>query len=261
MSNLFSIGGAGNVGFSGETQQSLKFNNSENQYLSWTPDSAGNRKTWTWSAWYKKAKNDIQHPLFYNGTEGGAEHGIRFRDDDNSLHFFRYSGSYTYQLRTSAAFRDVAAWYHIVAVLDTTQATASDRVKLYVNGEEITSFQTSTYPNQNAEFETNNAGLHRMGNFSSSYNDGYLSDVHFIDGQALDADSFGETVDGCWKAKDYAGTYGGNSFRLTFADDVVSEGFNAVTYRGNGGSQSVSGLGMAADFLWIKRRDGSDGSL
>ena len=78
--------------------------------------------------------------------------------------------------------------------------------------------------------------------------------IHFIDGQALDADDFGETVDGYWKAKDYAGTYGTNGFHLTFEDDVVSEGFNTVTYTGNGGSQSVSGLGMAADLVWIKQR-------
>jgi hypothetical protein len=225
------------VGISGEAgayqiERSLRFNSADSAYLSRTPASAGNRKTWTWSGWVKKTKNDIQHPLFYVGVEGGAEHGIRFRDDDNSLDFFRFSGSYTYRLRTSAIYRDVSAWYHIVAVLDTTQATNTNRVKLYVNGEQILSFQTSTYPNQNDEFEANNTVLHRIGNFSSSYLDGYLTEVHFIDGSALDPTSFGEfdTDTGVWKPKAYSGSYGTNGFYLDFGDNssTTALGYDAA---------------------------------
>ena len=237
-------------------EQSLKFNDNDSSYLSWTPTSAGNRRTWTWSGWVKKATNDIQQPLFYNGVDGGAEHGIRFRNDDNSLDFFRYSGGYTYRLRTSALYRDTSAWYHIVAVLDTTQGTSSDRVKLYVNGEQITSFQTATYPSQNAEFETNNTVIHRIGNFSTSYLDGYLAEVNFIDGQALDPTSFGEFKSGVWIPKDPSNlTYGTNGFRLSFQNDTVSEGFNTALYRGNGAdTHSISGLGFAPDLVWVKSR-------
>jgi hypothetical protein len=90
---------------------------------------------------------------------------------------------------------------------------------------------------------------------------GYLSDVYFIDGQALDPTSFGQFTNGYWEAKDYAGSYGTNGFHLTFADDVVSEGFNAVTYRGTGASQSVSGLGLNPDLVWMKRRTADDHDL
>jgi hypothetical protein len=130
---------------------------------------------------------------------------------------------------------------------NTTDGTASNRVKLYVNGEQVTSFSTATYPSQNYDTAINNNVIHTLGRFSvaaANYFDGYLSDVHFIDGQALDPTSFGQFKEGVWVATSYSGTYGTNGFHLTFADDVVSEGFNTVTYRGNGGTQSVSGLGL-----------------
>jgi len=110
----------------------------------------------------------------------------------------------------------------------------------------------------NADGLINSNNTHELGSFDGSgqFLDGYLSDVHFIDGQALDATSFGQFTNGYWEAKDYAGTYGTNGFHLTFEDDVVSEGFNAVTYRGDGSNgNSISGLGFSPDLTWFKRRD------
>ena len=106
----------------------------------------------------------------------------------------------------------------------------------------------------------NATNTHKLGDATNTSElfDGYLSDINFIDGQALDASSFGETVDGYWKAKDYAGTYGTNGFHLTFKDDVVSEGFNAVTYRGNDSANSISGIGFSPDFVWIKQRNAAE---
>ncbi len=258
MSNLFSSGGAGNVGASGITQQSLKFNDDESQYLSWTPASAGNRKTWTWSGWVKRGNLGTTQNFFAaaTGTSDPTHTTFRFNGGSNIL-FAGWSGVY---FGSNATFRDVSAWYHIVAVLDTTNATASDRIKVYVNGERLTGSNPVSI-GSSVDLAINNTQEHSIGrsnyNNGSSYLDGYLSDIHFIDGQALDASSFGETVNGYWKAKDYAGTYGQNGFRLTFQDDVVSEGFNTVTYRGTGASQSISGLGFSPDLVWTKARGGA----
>ena len=258
MSNLFSSGGAGNVGASGIDQQSLKFNDDESQYLSWTPAAAGNRKTWTWSGWVKRGNLGTTQNLFAaaTGTSDPTHTTFRF-DGASSILFAGWSGVY---FSSNATFRDVSAWYHIVAVLDTTNATASDRIKVYVNGERLTGSNPVSI-GSSVDLAMNNTQEHSIGrsnyNTGSSYLDGYLSDINFIDGQALDASSFGETVDGYWKAKDYAGTYGTNGFRLSFQDDVVSEGFNAVTYRGTGQQQSLSGFGLSPDLVWFKRRTAS----
>ena len=240
--------------------QSLKFNDNESQYLSWTPASAGNRKTWTWSGWVKRANitTASSNFLFYAGNASSIDTSLYVYGSGSAadkLQFEIYDGSNNYYIRTNALFRDPSAWYHIVAVMDTTQATSSNRMKLYVNGEQITSFSTATYPTQNYDAFVNSASYeHALGRRGTEYADFYLADVYFIDGQALDPTSFGETVDGYWKPIDYDGTYGTNGFHLNFKDDIVSEGFNTVTYTGNNTGQSISGLGFSPDLVWAKSR-------
>ena len=194
MSNLFSSGGAGNVGFSGETQQSLKFNDDESQYLSWTPASAGNRKTWTWSGWVKRGNLGSTQNFIAaaTGTSDPTHTTFRFDGSTSKILFAGWSGVY---FSSDATFRDVSAWYHIVAVLDTTNATASDRIKVYVNGERLTG-STTVSIGSSVDLAINNTQEHSIGrsnyNAGSSYFDGYMSDINFIDGQALDASSFGQ---------------------------------------------------------------------
>jgi hypothetical protein len=249
---------AGSSGQGGETQQSLKFNDDESQYLSRTPAAAGNRKTWTWSSWVKRGNISSFQALFASHSalnDAGFMYSA-FNNDD-TLFLSIYS---TTLITTSQVFRDVSAWYHIVFAFDATQATASDRLKLYVNGVEVTSFGTDNRSSiSNTNYAWNQADKHfisgRYVNGWASPIDGYLSDINFIDGQALDASSFGQFTNGYWKKKDYAGTYGTNGFHLTFQDDVVSEGFNTVTYKGTGATQSISGLGFAPDLVWTKARD------
>ena len=251
------------------TQQSLKFNDDESQYLSWTPAAAGNRKTWTWSGWVKRGNLD-GYPNFWASGSGTASDGYaaaRFQNDGVLLIFSNTANTTNnLQLNTTAKFRDPSAWYHVVISIDTTQATASDRAKIYVNGIHVTDFTTAVYPSQNFDLQwnTNTKQLAIGADVRSTptyFYDGYLSDVYFIDGQALDASSFGQFTNGYWEKIDYAGTYGTNGFHLTFQDDVVSEGFNAVTYRGTGGSQSVSGLGLNPDLVWIKNRGGTNSHI
>ena len=244
----------------GITQQSLKFNDDESQYLSWTPASAGNRKTWTWSGWVKRGNLGVTVSLMDVVQTSGTDWTRFHFNSSNQLAFaVEISNSNVFQFVTTQVFRDPSAWYHIVAAYDSTQATSTNRFKLYVNGEQITAFDTETYGAQNTDSHFSAVLEHNIGAVNTGiwFFDGYMSDIHFIDGQALDASSFGETVDGYWKAKDFAGTYGQNGFRLTFKDDVVSEGFNTVTYRGTGASQSISGLGFSPDLVWTKAREGT----
>lgn len=206
--------------------RSLRFNSADSAYLNRTPASAGNRKTWTWSGWVKRGKissNNIYAYFFTASAAGSGSNSTNctFNLSDNSLRFEHYPGSTSINCTTSAVFRDPSAWYHIVFAIDTTQATNSNGVKIYVNGVQQTlSFTAYT---QNADTNMNNTtpqGI-GLGYASDQYFDGYLADIHFIDGTALTPSSFGETDTdtGVWKPKQYTGSYGTNGFNLKFADN------------------------------------------
>jgi hypothetical protein len=134
-------------------------------------------------------------------------------------------GASVYGRQSVAVYRDFSAWMHIVVMQDTTAATAADRIKLYVNGGEVSTetFGGASYPPQNTSLLINAALSHRINNFPtlSEYGSGYLTEINFIDGQALTPSSFGETdtITGVWKPKKYAGTYGTNGFYLNFSDN------------------------------------------
>jgi hypothetical protein len=208
-------------------ERSLRFNSSDSAYLSRTPASAGNRKTWTWAGWVKRSGLGANSGLFE--TSGSP------RSDANSFSLYFADGGFGtvnnalviarnsfYHLITAQVFRDVSAWYHIVLAADTVQATASNRLKLYVNGSQITSFGSATYPSLNEDLPINAAVSHSVGRHAgSSYLSGYLADIHFIDGQALDPTSFGEfdATTGVWVPIEYTGSYGTNGFQLDFADN------------------------------------------
>ena len=208
-------GGQANLGYF--IKNSLRTRQSASGYLSRTPASATNRKTWTWSAWIKRGSISSYQRVMTVTVSGYNEHLI-FRDSDV---FHYYSDSATISLITTQLFRDPSAWYHMVLAVDTTQATSSNRVKLYVNGAQVTSFSTATYPSQNADTSVNNALPHGIsGPDSSQYFDGYQAEINLIDGQQLTPSSFGKTdaATNQWIPKKFAGTYGTNGFYLKFSD-------------------------------------------
>ena len=208
----------GSTGY--DIDNSLRFNDDDSAYLSRTPSSAGNRKTWTWSGWVKKG-NSTAGRLFsigdfsgYNGTTIFWEYGkLGFLQD--------IVGSLQYD-ESDAQFRDYSAWYHIVVSVDTTQATSTNRVKMYINGSQISTTNTYGYMAQNQDTMVNATVEHNIGArhayYSSNYLDGYLAEVNFVDGQALTPSDFGETDEtyGHWKPIKYTGTYGTNGFYLDF---------------------------------------------
>jgi hypothetical protein len=138
-----------------------------------------------------------------------------------ALEFEYYDGTNNYYLITSQLFRDPAAWYHIVAVWDTTQATSSNRMKLYINGTQVTAFSSSNYPTQNLNGYINSTTVHYIGASvsNSRYLDGYQAEQRLIDGQALTPNSFGTFNSyGVWQPVAYAGSYGTNGFYLPFSN-------------------------------------------
>ena len=209
-----------------QIERSLRFNSADSAYLNRTPASNGNRKTWTLSFWVKKCRNANGEFIFSAGPVSPRSWLIFDSSDRLDLREVDSSNSEVVRLISTQVFRDNSAWYHIVIAQDTSAATSSDRVKLYVNNSQITALSTATYPSQNKEDLAINAALeHRFGNYVNSPGDGYLAaymaDVHFIDGSALTPSSFGEndTDTGVWKPKAYTGSYGTNGFKLTFSDN------------------------------------------
>ena len=237
--------------------QSLKFNDDDAQYLSRTPASAGNRRTFTFSCWVKRSNLGEQAILDAYSDDSNRTR-LMFDAGNRFQLFTRLSGA-DHSLICNAVSRDSSAWYNVVFAVDTTQSTASDRVKIYINGESQT-FTGSGFPDQNEDTFINHTVAHSIGSANDSggreiYYDGYLAEINMIDGTALTAASFGETKNGIWIPKDTSGlTFGTNGFHLTFKDDVVSEGFNTVTYTGTGATQSISGVGFSPSLAWIKGR-------
>jgi hypothetical protein len=206
--------------------RSIRLNAPDSAYLSRTPASAGNRKTWTWAGWVKRAKVTGTQKLFI-ASSGGSEGGIQFYTgtDNTSIEVYDYTpNAYNWRLDTTAVFRDPGAWLHIVYAYDSTQATSSDRIKLYINGTQITAFSTSSYPSQNFDGYINNNIAHNIGakpGSSVEYFDGYLADIYFIDGSALTPSSFTETdaTTGQLIPKAFSGSYGSQGWHLEFADN------------------------------------------
>ena len=198
--------------------KSLRFRRSASAYLNRTPASASNRRTYTWSGWVKLGSLDVARQFF--GTTGGSTQDALVFSADNQLVVFSDNASQTL-LRTAQLFRDPSAWYHVVVAVDTTQATSSNRVKIYVNGVQVTAFEYTQYPSQNFQGSINNNVIHYISTYDGSAwaFDGYLAEVNFIDGQALTPSSFGMTnAAGTWSPIGYSGSYGTNGFYLPFTN-------------------------------------------
>jgi len=217
---------AGTTGY--QIARSLRFNSADSAHLNRTPASAGNRKTWTYSTWFKRSSfNSSSQILLDCSTSGTNVTHLRFVwGTAESLVFYNeVGGTANGAISTTPIYRDTSAFYHVVLAVDTTQATASNRVKLYVNGSQVTALDSASYPTQNADTMVNTTNQHRIGNgigyLSSNYFNGYMAETRFIDGQQLDATSFGEfdANTGVWVPKAYTGTYGTNGFWLKFDDN------------------------------------------
>mgnify|MGYP003652010488 CR=1 FL=1 len=211
-------------------------------YLSRTA-SAGNRKTWTFSAWVKRsALNSSGYQTLFSSDQT-VTNSVRIKFDsspnDTKFEIYYYTGTMQLQLATNRLFRDTSAWYHIVVAVDTTQATASDRAKIYVNGVQETSLAIETYPSQNTDTSVNQSGApHEVGNGGGNlYFNGSMSHVHLIDGTAYDATAFGEyDANGVWTIiVEPSVTYGTNGFF------ILKNGNSVTDQSGEGNNLTVAG--------------------
>jgi hypothetical protein len=237
-----------------QIERSLRFNSADSAFLSRTPASSSNRKTWTWAGWVKRSAIGSGTRTLFDATlsGGGTENPLIIGESvDDTLSLYLYNGSsYVWQLRTTQVFRDPSAWYHVLVAVDTTQSTASDRIKFFINGTQVTTFAVSTYPSLNADTYINNNTAHAIGSKGagvSSLYSGYLADIHFIDGQALTPSSFTEVsaTTGRIEAKLYAGSFGTNGFWLPFNNNSTAAALG-TDYSGNSNTWTVNNLSVTA---------------
>jgi len=228
--------------------RSVRLRSSATGYFSKTPASATNRRTWTWSGWVKRSVLNAYSPLFQAEAGGNTNVSIMFLSDNTLRLFQQVGGVDTFYLVTTSVYRDPSAWYHIVVAVDTTQATNTNRLKMYVNGVQTTNTST-LYPSQNFDGTVNNNVSHYIGAWLGApyYFDGYMTEVNFIDGQALTPSSFGTTdaITGAWIPMPYTGTYGTNGFYLNFKDNS-STGALGLDYSGNGNSWTANNISLTA---------------
>ena len=237
-------------------ENSLRFRSSASAYLSRTFPTAGNRQTWTWSGWVKRGTLGANQCLLGTGTGSSYFDQITINSSD-ALGFITYNGGVTSRKETTQVLRDPSAWYHIVCVYDTTNVTADDRMRMYINGERVTDFLYSTNPalNYSSPF-LNTAILHTIGRLApattyTNYLDGYQTEVNFVDGQALTASDFGETnsTTGVWQPIEYTGSYGTNGFYLPMNKTVETYDATYLVVAGGGSGSSYMGGGGAGGFL------------
>jgi hypothetical protein len=221
-----------------EIEQSLRFDGSSS--LSRTFGSGGNRQKWTYSFWFKQSRVTTD-THFFLGTLSGSDYtelritGNRWSWNDDNI-----------SLRESQALaRDPSAWYHVIFCADTTLSTPANRQRIYVNGEEVTDYTTSSYYTQNNSPRLNSAVAHyigiRSGLGAPNTLNGYMAEVHFIDNQQLAPSDFGEFDDnGVWRPIAYTGSYGTNGFYLKF-DPSATNGIGH-DHSGNGNNFSPTGF-------------------
>ena len=193
--------------------------------------TSGDPDKWTFSTWLKKSElgsGSTDANFIFCGYADASNYSSLYFDTDETLHFYnRASGGAAGQQVTSALFRDTAAWYHLVCVWDSGNASSTDRMKLYVNGEEVTAFAVDNAPTQDLDSSANVSGnTCYLGTQSGSnmYFNGVLAHSHFCDGQAYAASDFGETdsTSGIWVAKTSPSvTYGTNGFFLKYQDTAA----------------------------------------
>jgi len=244
-------------------ERSLKFNRGDAPYLQATLGD-GNEDKWTWSGWVKKTVNGQHQNLFSSGSDAVYTH-INF-DNNDRIRFQNWHSAQKGTKITTRKIRDLSSWMHIVVIWDSGNATADDRMRIYVNGTRETTFDDSTNPDQNQDSVINGnslggstygEGKHFIGKFAdTSDNSGtYKTEINFVDGYAYDPSYFGftESQTGAWMPKRYEGVYGSNGFRLDFSDNSSTSTL--------GIDKSPNGNDFTANNFSVSAGVGDDSSL
>jgi hypothetical protein len=239
-----------------EIDNSLKLEADNSEAIAATNSTqSGNRKTWTFSTWVKRTEIDMSGAFGVNALFYAASSGIAFMNSDELRIVLYTDGGLTGSFTLSQLFRDTSAWYHIVLTVDSTEATSTNRVKLWLNGEQVTDFSTETYPNLNDEFQfgkAQSAAPIRIGNayWGTSPLSAYIAETHYLNGTAKQASDFGEydADSGIWIPKEYTdGGYGDIGFYYKYdnasslGEDSSGEGHDASSL------QNITAADQATD--------------
>jgi hypothetical protein len=228
---MVNILGANSVSGGYEIDNSLRFNDGDSAKLGLAFGSGGNTKTWTVSCWFKRGIISSRQS-FLNVGSSGSEYMSLYIDSDDKLYWVTESGGNLYRIGSSALFRDPSAWYHIVFRQDTTDGTANNRFRYYINGAEVDTGALNAQPTQNFDGkiggnDTHYIGSNRDGN--GEFMDGYLTEYHYLDGISYDPTYFGEFDDnGVWIPKKYTGSYGTKGFYLEFKETGTSQNSSGI---------------------------------
>jgi len=243
-----------------QISRSVRLRQSASGNFSKTYGATGNQQLWTWSCWVKRGRlsDSTGGATLFSGLNGLSAGNSRCRltfetDDTLNLALTNMNTAEVASYRTTALFRDPSAWYHVVVAIETGNATAGDRVKLYVNGTRYTTSGTTASLNANMPFGVNGVptyiGSYYNPSAGTAYFDGYLTEINFIDGQALTPSSFGETnpITGVWQPKKYTGTYGTNGFFLNFSDNSSNTATTiGKDYSGNGNNWTPNNISVTS---------------
>jgi hypothetical protein len=236
-----------------QISRSVRTRASASAYFNRTPASASNQKTWTWSGWVKRSNLSSMQTIFgaYNSSTGDLVDFGLFTPGSSVPAFWcrRYNsgaGSNSWVMESTSLYRDPSAWYHVVFHLN---CTSSPTFRAWINGVELTAW-TQNSPPTNSNWEVNGAYPHYLGSFTTGqYFDGYLTEINFIDGQALTPTSFGATdvITGVWNPIKYTGTYGTNGFYLNFSDNSAATATTiGKDYSGNGNNWTPNNISVTA---------------
>ena len=249
---VFPIAG-GNESKGYEISNSVRFDKGSSPDLTRTFSNNSNKKTWTWSGWFKNCIGTHEINLLRYSPDDDTIDNIVISTSGNIQFQIRRAPTNHAYLNTNQLLRDPSAWYHLVVVLDTTQSTDSNRVKFYLNGNQITSFANSIYPDQNHEGAINSNVEHTICKFRETggdgtrYGDFYLAENHFIDGTAKAQTDFGEFDDnGVWVPKKYTGSYGNNGYYLEFQQTGTSQNSSGIGADTSGNDNHFAPTNLAA---------------
>ena len=232
---------------------SLRFNDDDSPKLSRAVSTSGSSTNATLSLWVKRGNLGTRQQIYSNKTadSGFSAWNMYFNASNDRLYIDHHDGSNNKSLYTTQVFRDVGAWYHIVHTIDTTEAESTSRLRVYVNGEEVTDFATDQAPDQNSNLAlSNSTGDQSFGDDprdSNDFFDGYMADIYYIDGLTLPCTHFGEPDSdnpNIWQPKKYIGNFGTNGFHLEFKQSGTSQnssGIGADT-SGNGNHLAVTNI-------------------
>ena len=258
------VGTAGNdvIKVGSPSLSSVHFEAADSPEISRTTQAGGDTQNWTFSSWVRRGTtyalgttnqgNGYFQPIFSSDAVSGTPNRTTLEFYNDQIRMYDYDGSFGFQYTSTQTFTSTSDWYHIVATVDMTNATAADRVRLYVDGVRIDSFVTEENPGStslttqlNAQGREQSLG-HYAYHSQSIHHQGEISDVYFVDGQSLDPTAFGVESDGQWVAKTYDGGYGTTGYHLDFGDSA---------------NIGADGSGLGNDFTSIVGIDGTDIAL